>query len=419
MPGIYLHGIELRRAHPDFAMKIPWLRHNFLARRTLDRWLLDPPDALLRWLKGRGDLPPYSLRSFVGGAETFEEAGRFFLEDFLRLGLVGVGTRILEIGCGCGRVAASLARDERLKAWGVSYRGMDVDQASIAWCAEHISEWNPRFHFYHANCHNPSYNRTGRVPVDSYSFPHAKESVDLIVLTSVLTHVLPNELIHYLAEMARMLAPDGVVYASFFLSDTLMEVATRRHAFSFPVKREHYAVNREDFPTNAVAYEERYVRKIAQEAGFEVWDPVRYGSQDIMLLTKPMANIELLEGWYELERDAWRWTRKRFAVKVQRRKDAFTLRFKFRIAEALLGKRGTLRFSAAVGESQLAAVSYAAAGEHLYIQEVSPSALSGDSALVQFQVESGYEPATEDRRELGVQVIFRSGHRPLCPVSIT
>jgi SAM-dependent methyltransferase len=267
-------------------MKIPWLRHNFLARRTLDRWLLDPPDALLEWLKGRRDLPPYSLRSFVGGAETFDEAGRFFLEDFLRLGVIGAGTRILEIGCGCGRIALPLARDERLKAWSVSYSGMDVDEANIAWCRQHITKLNHRFHFYHANCYNPSYNPGGSIAVDSYRFPHPDESLDLIVLTSVLTHVLPNELIHYVSEMSRMLAPDGVVYASFFLFETPAETLRGRHPFSFPVKRENYAVNREDFPTNAVAYEERYVRQVIGAAGLHVWEPVRYGSQDIVLFQK-------------------------------------------------------------------------------------------------------------------------------------
>jgi SAM-dependent methyltransferase len=400
-------------------MKIPWLRHNFLARRTLDRWFLDPPDALIRRLKGRGDLPPYSLRSFVGGAENFEEAGRFFLEDFLQQGLVSAGTTILEIGCGCGRVATSLARDERIKAWGVSYSGMDVDEASIAWCAKHITRWNPLFHFYHANCYNPSYNPSGVVAVDSYRFPHADESLDLVVLTSVLTHVLPNELIHYLGEMSRMLAPDGVVYASFFLSPILAEADNGRHAFSFPVKRENHAVNREDFPTNAVAYEERYVRRVVQEAGLQVLEPVRYGSQDIMLLTKPIASIELREGWYELETNTWRWTTRSFGVKVKRRKDAFTLRFRFRIAEALLENDRTLRLSAAVGESRLQAVNYSTVGEHLYVQKIPPPALGEEWALIHFQIESAYEPATEDRRELGVQVIFRRGLRPLCPVSIT
>lgn len=157
---------------------------------------------------------------------------------------------------------------------------------------------------------------------------------------------------------------------------------------------------------------------MVQVAGLQVWEPVRYGSQDIILLTKPVKTIELVDGWHELERDTWRWTRKRFAAQVKRRKDAFTLRFRFRIAEALLSKAGTLRLSAAVGESRLPAVSYKVAGEHLYIQEISSLALGGDSALVEFQIESTYEPAAEDQRELGVQVIFWSGFRPLCPVSI-
>jgi SAM-dependent methyltransferase len=410
-------------------MRIPWLRHNFLARRTLDRLLLDPPDALLRWATGRSDLPPYSLRSFVGGSKTFDDAGRFFLEDLNRLGLFGPGTRILEIGCGCGRVASSLATDDELTALGVSYGGMDVDRASIQWCDRHISKRNPRFRFYHADCFNPSYNPTGSVPAESYSFPHVDQSQDLILLTSVLTHILPDELTHYLSEISRLLAPDGTAYTSFFLYETREEAADKagRHSLSFPVARGHYAVNREDFPTNAVAYEECYIRQAVEAAGLKVLEPVRYGVQDLVLLAKqgdPMDNLELKEGWHHLEDGTWRWTKKTFKVSMVRRtRGAGTLRFKFRVVKALLGSQGTLRVRAIVEGVQLPESQYLSTGEHLYSQDISASALFGESVSIRFEVENEYEPTGGELRELGVQVAFWTGRkdyrRPLCPVNIT
>jgi SAM-dependent methyltransferase len=410
-------------------MKIPWLRHNFLARRTLDRLLLDPPDALLRWARGRSDLPPYSLRSFVGGSATFVDAGRFFLEDLNRLGLFGPGTRILEIGCGCGRVASSLASDYELTALGVSYCGMDVDRASVQWCDRHISKRNPKFRFYHADCFNPSYNPAGSVTAESYSFPHADQSQDLILLTSVLTHILPDELTHYLSEISRLLAPDGVAYTSFFLYQTREEAAeeTGRHSLSFPVARGHYAVNREDFPTNAVAYEECYIRQAVEAAGLKVLEPIRYGVQDLVLLTKlgdPTENLELKEGWHPLEEGTWRWTKKTFTVNVIRgMRAAGTLRFKFRVVRALLGSQGTLRVRAIVEGVRLPESQYSSTGEQLYAQDIPASVLFGASASVQFEVENEYQPAAGDLRELGVQVAFWTGRkdyrRPICPVSIS
>src|SRR5437868_15178491 len=106
-------------------LRIPWFRHRFLLCRNLDRLFLDVPDALYRRAVGRGHWPPYSLRAFVGGAQGFEEAGKWFVDELWRLGLLGRGTRILDIGCGCGRVAYSLATDERLAGLNIRYTGMD------------------------------------------------------------------------------------------------------------------------------------------------------------------------------------------------------------------------------------------------------------------------------------------------------
>src|SRR5450432_676701 len=139
-------------------MKIPWLRRNFMARRWLDRMFLDAPDYALRAVTGRNHWPPYSLRAFVGGAQRFDEVGRWFLEEFRRLGLFSRGSAVLDIGCGCGRLAYTLAADEALRELEVSYAGMDVDRSSISWCQRQITPLNPRFAFYHADCYNPSYN---------------------------------------------------------------------------------------------------------------------------------------------------------------------------------------------------------------------------------------------------------------------
>ena len=51
--------------------------------------------------------------------------------------------------------------------------------------------------------------------------------------------------------------------------------------------RGHFAVNREDYPTNAVAYDEAFVRELIQRVGLRVIEPVQYGVQDLILLTRP------------------------------------------------------------------------------------------------------------------------------------
>src|SRR5579863_9865844 len=92
-------------------MRIPWLRRNFQARRWLDRLFLDAPDFIARAFTGRRHWPPYSLRSYVGGAHGFDQVGRWFLEEFRGLGFFSRDIQMLDIGCGCGRLAYALATD--------------------------------------------------------------------------------------------------------------------------------------------------------------------------------------------------------------------------------------------------------------------------------------------------------------------
>lgn len=392
-------------------MRIPWLRRNFLARRHLDRIFLDVPDAVLRSLRGNSGWPPYSLRSFVGDASGFERVGRGFIEDLKKLGLVRRGTRVFEIGCGCGRLAWPLAADETLRDLGLSYTGMDIDHANIDWCQRHISPLHSRFLFYHADCQNASYNPRGSIAASSYHFPHPDASFDLILLTSVFTHVLPDELTHYLSEIARLLVPDGTAYASFFLYGSQSESdRADRHPLEFTAAGNDHAVNRKDFPLNAVAFNEDFVRKAIHRAGLKLLGLPRYGSQDLLLIT-PDENTggpDLLNGWHELESECWRWTERVFAVRLSHQPaKATTLRFRFTIAEVVLQEARVLRLRAYVNGVALQTAAFAAAGEHFYLQDVPPTALQvSERPLIRFELENAYRSSGPDQRELSVQVAF-------------
>jgi SAM-dependent methyltransferase len=392
-------------------MRIPWLRRNFLARRRLDRVFLDVPDAVMRSLSGRSHWPPYSLRTFVGDARGFERVGRWFVEDLTKLGLVGRGTRVLEIGCGCGRLARPLAADETLRELGLSYTGMDIDHASIDWCRRHIAPLNSRFHFYHADCHNASYNPGGTIAASSYWFPHPGNSFDLILLTSVFTHVLPDELTHYLSEIARLLAPDGTAYASFFLYGSPGEAGqARRHPLEFSFTHDDYAVSSKDHPANGVAFNECYLRKAIHGAGLKLLGAPRYGGQDLLLITRDpnTGSPHLLNGWHELEGECWRWTERAFAVRLPYLpENATTLRFRFTIAAAVLEEAGTVRLRASVNGVALQASEFTAVGEHVYVQNIPPEALRArELFLIRFELEKAYRSSGPDQRELGVQVRF-------------
>ena len=408
-----------------FPMQVPWFRRDFLLRRNLDRVFLDLPDAAIRAFTGRRQWPPYSLRSYVGGAEDFGTAGDFFVRELQGMGLFTPGARFLDIGCGCGRIALALAVEPEVREKGVSYAGMDVDRASIDWCARHITPLNPRFAFYRADCRNPSYNPSGSQRTCEYSFPHADSSFDLILLASVLTHTLEDDLRRYLDEVSRLLAPGGVIYASFFLYESLEQLSAgiARHGVTFPVVRGHYALNRVDYPTNAVAYDEQFVRELVRETGLSVIEPAAHGAQDLLLLTKriaPPRDIALGDGWYEMEKNCWRWTKRAFSVELKPvGPRPATLRLHFRLPPAVIQQTRPIYLKASLAGAILPDCEYATAGDHIYLQPL-PAELPLDWFTVRFELDRTYGPTPTDPRELGVQVAFfapcGAGYRDLDPI---
>jgi SAM-dependent methyltransferase len=410
-------------------MQIPWFRRDFLLRRQLDRLFLDLPDAAFRWLTGRGDWPPYSLRSFVGGAQSFDRVGSAFLDQFWSLGLFSRGVRILDVGCGCGRIASALAKDRRLQELGVRYMGMDVDRASVEWCQRHITPANDRFSFYQADCLNPTYNPRGAVTADAYVFPHPDASFDLILLTSVMTHLLERDMLHYLSEASRMLAPGGVAYASFFLHESFAAAGegAARHGIRFPARIGNSAVNREDHPTNAVAYEEPFVRGALQELGLEIIGSPLYGTQDILLLAKAPGwwiPPQLMAGWHALEDGCYRWTERRFSVRLRRgQMGNATVRFRFHLPPAIMEQHKTVLLQAKVDGMPLLSREYHSCGEQLFVCEIPAHLWTDGSALMEFELDKALAPSPADGRELGLQVMFRDSsgslNRRLEPLVLT
>ena len=80
------------------------------------------------------------------------------------------------------------------------------------------------------------YNPAGSIEAQRYRFPHSDSSFQLILFTSVLTHTLEDTMRNYIREAARLLAPRGVVYATFFLyeSPELLRAGIDRHEAAFP-----------------------------------------------------------------------------------------------------------------------------------------------------------------------------------------
>jgi SAM-dependent methyltransferase len=100
--------------------------------------------------------------------------------------------RLLDWGCGSGRLASHFLADGRV---GEVY-GVDIDGEAVDWCRRAL----PRGHFQKTEPHPP--------------LPFPDRTFDLIVAYSVFTHLDRNLQKTWLAELKRILAPRGLLLAT-------------------------------------------------------------------------------------------------------------------------------------------------------------------------------------------------------------
>ena len=169
-------------------------------------------------ITGRRDrlTPPRRMSGYVGGGD-FRATGDEFLGHFRELGGLRPEDRVLEMGCGIGRMARVLAPVLRPPG---SYDGFDIVASGIAWCQERYQDTAAPFAFVHADLRNTAYNPHGALAADAYRFPYDDGAFDLVIATSLFTHLLPAAAEHYLSEAARVLAPGGRLFCTWLLFST-------------------------------------------------------------------------------------------------------------------------------------------------------------------------------------------------------
>lgn len=206
-------------------------------------------------------IPPLELRELVGRPEAVAFDNPSGAPLFA--GLPDSQWRsYLDFGCGCGRTARRLAqqhpRPER-------YLGLDLHAGMVRWCQENLEPSVEGFRFVHHDVFNPGLN-PDRLKPWAAPFPVSDGSVSLVEATSVFTHLIEGQAEFYLDEIARVLTPDGVLQATFFLFD--------RRAFPFlqPTQNALY-VNPLD-PTNAVILDRAWLLSGLQARGLALVDVI-------------------------------------------------------------------------------------------------------------------------------------------------
>lgn len=231
---------------------------------------------LIGYIERNRFLPiPPSEKNFVGDGD-FLAVGLEFLKWFVRLGELTPQERVLDIGCGIGRMALPLTQYLQ----GGTYDGVDIAAQGIEWCAEHITPHYDNFHFHRLDLAHPLYNPAGTMRTEDVRLPFEDGSFDFIFLTSVVTHLTAPEVRAYAREIRRLMAPGARCFLTAFMLNTPARqgLIDGKSALSFDgtsSDREIYAYP--DNPSAAVAFEEDYLLSLFWGADMRRTRPPVYG----------------------------------------------------------------------------------------------------------------------------------------------
>lgn len=250
------------------------------ALRTIRHILLiiiEPLDYAYRLVNGKGDLPPIYLRARVAPLRVLEGTSGEYVAYLKTITKLQPGERFLDIGCGCGAITYGLTGQPGLIEYlGASgrYVGTDNHKPSIGWCQQHVQGGE----FYYMDIRDEDYNTNGEFKSESYTFPFADGTFDVIFLRSVFTHLLLAETTHYFNEISRLLSDNGRCLATFYLLNAKQRELAELNKYHFECRVSSARYVRKSRPRLAVAYNEAFIMGLLEDNRLVLTTPIMYGT---------------------------------------------------------------------------------------------------------------------------------------------
>jgi SAM-dependent methyltransferase len=170
--------------------------------------------------------PPFNFNSSTVSQYPAEVTGSLVLDSLCRrLGWTSLaGKRLLDLGCGVrfARTLVNLRMDIGL------YAGVDVNADAIAWLKANVH--GERFRFERIDMRNPLFNPQGSALGPDSLRDMGFADFDAACLFSVITHQNPEDAVTILRMLWRCVVPNGALYFTAFIDDTVDTFAEREPA---------------------------------------------------------------------------------------------------------------------------------------------------------------------------------------------
>src|SRR5260370_25548897 len=206
---------------------------------------------------------------------------------------VAPDSQVLDLGCGCGRIALPLTKT--LSSTG-AYWGLEPMESLVRWCRKRITPSFSNFQFQHCDIYNKLYNSVGKIRPENFKLPFCSNQFDLIVATSVFTHLTTEAVKNYSAECSRVLRQGGRMFASFFLLENGTCSPDGGINFSYALDPGVSMVIDPIVPEKAIAYSSDWLLSIFRSQRMQLIPPIRWGcwagrqaaysGQDILIFQK-------------------------------------------------------------------------------------------------------------------------------------
>jgi hypothetical protein len=123
----------------------------------------------------------------------------------------------------------------------------------------------------------------------------------------------------------------------------------------------------------------------------------------------PQSDTQLVQGFYAIEQNSWRWTAQRFSVVLRPPPGAAergaTLNMQLSVPDAVMSRLKTISVSGNIGATQLSPETYTEQGPYTYSRDVPDNLLNAEALRIDFKLDKSLPPGTGgDQRELGVIV---------------